>query len=423
MRWAPATKAPALRTGAARTPIPLLCVAAGALILPAACSDSPGDPDPGPELELVSDFETGSLASWYEREPGELDLILRRDSDRERRGWYSFRVRGAEGEPLRFRLVNRLGRSYDEPAVSSDDGESWDRIGETERTDEGFVFQHTPASDDEWIAFQPVYTFARWLALYDDLQEHPATARSETLTRSLAGHPVHLVELTDSSASAGEKSIVWLVARQHPSEVGGSWMLEGLLDWLLDEGPQAQELLRRARFLVIPVLNPDGVVRGDGRLNLLGLDLNRQWAEPDPDREPTIAAATDAMRDSAEEAPVTLVADFHSHQRRPNFYYYNDEETTSPEVHSEIVDFMELTEEINPEWSVSASSARPVTRARGRGWAHSELDAQGITLESAAQAPTYGPHSGEAMTPERLRALGEAFGQALAEHFYDIPRP
>lgn len=38
-------------------------------------------------------------------------------------------------------------------------------------------------------------------------------------------------------------------------------------------------LLYNFEFVVIPMLNPDGVIHGTSRCNMAGLDLNRQWGE------------------------------------------------------------------------------------------------------------------------------------------------
>ena len=39
---------------------------------------------------------------------------------------------------------------------------------------------------------------------------------------------------------------------------------------------------------LIPMINPDGVVIGNSRCSLAGLDLNRRWSEPNPIMHPEI---------------------------------------------------------------------------------------------------------------------------------------
>lgn len=41
---------------------------------------------------------------------------------------------------------------------------------------------------------------------------------------------------------------------------------------------------------LVPMLNPDGVIVGNYRCSLAGLDLNRVWQEPTRQLQPTISA-------------------------------------------------------------------------------------------------------------------------------------
>ncbi len=38
-------------------------------------------------------------------------------------------------------------------------------------------------------------------------------------------------------------------------------------------------MLNKYRIVIIPMVNPDGVIHGNSRCNLAGLDLNRKWGE------------------------------------------------------------------------------------------------------------------------------------------------
>ena len=69
-----------------------------------------------------------------------------------------------------------------------------------------------------------------------------------------------------------------IMGRQHPSETVGSFVIEGILDELKKEDVHMNYLLSNYMFIVIPFVNPDGVIHGNSRCNLAGLDLNRNWA-------------------------------------------------------------------------------------------------------------------------------------------------
>jgi len=65
------------------------------------------------------------------------------------------------------------------------------------------------------------------------------------LCHSLAGNAVYVVTITSRGGGrvAGRtKKAVVVTARVHPGETNGSWMMEGLLDFLLGDSEDAQLL-------------------------------------------------------------------------------------------------------------------------------------------------------------------------------------
>ncbi|CAM6001558.1 unnamed protein product [Sphagnum balticum] len=67
------------------------------------------------------------------------------------------------------------------------------------------------------------------------------------------------------------KAVVVAIARQHPGETVGSWMMEGFIKKLREI--KNQDIL----WIIIPMINVDGVILGNNRTGLLGLDFNRNW--------------------------------------------------------------------------------------------------------------------------------------------------
>lgn len=64
------------------------------------------------------------------------------------------------------------------------------------------------------------------------------------------------------------------------------------------------------------MLNPDGVMHGNYRCSLLGVDLNRKWDNPNRLLHPTIFYAKQLIRYLNWERKVTLYCDMHGHSRK-----------------------------------------------------------------------------------------------------------
>ena len=62
-----------------------------------------------------------------------------------------------------------------------------------------------------------------------------------------------------------------LTGRVHPGETGASYVMEGILNFLTGPSGPAQDLRAWYTFLVVPMLNPDGVIVGNTRCVALGI--------------------------------------------------------------------------------------------------------------------------------------------------------
>lgn len=85
-----------------------------------------------------------------------------------------------------------------------------------------------------------------------------------------------------------EKKGIVITSRVHPGETQASFVMEYIIDFLTGATLEAKILRDNYIFKIVPMLNPDGVINGNYRCNLAGVDLNRQYIEPSKKLHPTI---------------------------------------------------------------------------------------------------------------------------------------
>ncbi len=138
-----------------------------------------------------------------------------------------------------------------------------------------------------------------------------------TLGKSHDGRPIEALHIGDANAA----KLVILLGRQHPPEVSGAIAMESFLEAIVALAEEGRLDTERFQVLAVPLLNPDGVVRGHWRANLGGKDLNRDWGE-------FTQPETRAVASWLEELPATVrpvaMVDFHS--TMSNLFYVQGEE-------------------------------------------------------------------------------------------------
>ena len=83
------------------------------------------------------------------------------------------------------------------------------------------------------------------------------------------------------------KRIYIISARVHPGETPSSHVLRGMIDFILRKSDKRAQALRSEYvFKIIPIINPDGVVRGHYRTDARGQNLNRYYNTPDVALQP-----------------------------------------------------------------------------------------------------------------------------------------
>ena len=148
--------------------------------------------------------------------------------------------------------------------------------------------------------------------------------RRETLGLSLGKLPVDLLLITSNTGEEKEKTYIVITGRVHAAETAGSYKMQGIIKFLISNNPVARALRKAHVFLIVPFLNPDGVVLGNNRCNLAGVDLNRCWGTPHRRTHPIIYKLKILLQSliTVKKKQILLYCDLHGHSKLLSSFVY-----------------------------------------------------------------------------------------------------
>jgi len=336
-------------------------------------------------VDIDADFDSGKITLLDDADPGAVELALAPDNAASFMQWWSFRVRGEPGRPLRLRIGNAGLATYPTGfeggyrAVASYDREDWFRVPTTFE-DGALTIAHVPEADEIDYAYFAPYPFARGQALVDRAAAS-GLARVERLGETVEGRPLDVVVIGAEGRGALR---AWILGRQHPGEPHGSWFVEAAVERLLDEDDAVARALReRFVFYCVPVMNPDGVARGNHRTNAAGVDLNRQWMKPDRHACPEVFLARRALL----EAGADLFLDAHGDEDIPHVFAAGAEGNPHYDERIDALEdaFQARLVEIDPDFQREHGyerddPGRPHLQAASN-WSGQRFDCLSLTLE------------------------------------------
>ena len=92
---------------------------------------------------------------------------------------------------------------------------------------------------------------------------------------------------------------------------------------LLKDTPEVKYILEHFIVKVIPMVNVDGVVYGNFRCDVTGVDLNRRWSTPSPVFHPHIVSLKRRLTQHSRRYKVELCLDLHGHSKKYNLFCYS----------------------------------------------------------------------------------------------------
>ena len=221
-----------------------------------------------------------------------------------------------------------------------------------------FTIEFPNPKDTYLLAYTYPYTHSDYLRHIDGIMNCTGSSnfiRRSKICRSLGGYdcdllivtnfldnridrlgPLTLAEATvaprrSKNESKNVKPCLFFSARVHPGETQASWMMQGMLDFLVSAAPAAQFLREAYVIFLVPMLNIDGVVYGNSRCGLAGVDLNRMWRNPTP-QHPSVLALKSFMVAQKRCRDIAMFVDFHGHTRKQNVFMYGCGQTKRSKI-------------------------------------------------------------------------------------------
>ncbi|HAV47898.1 MAG TPA: hypothetical protein DCX43_07305 [Psychrobacter sp.] len=362
-------------------------------------------------MHISANFDAGNIEVINAEDQTNIQLAIRPDVGGEFFQWFNFRLSGEVGEQYVLNIMNAGKASYlagweDYQAVASYDREYWFRLP-TSYKDGKLTITAELACESIQIAYFAPYSYERHQDLLAAVQVHPL-ACVEHLGETLDKRDLTLVKVGNGDS---KKRSIWITARQHPGETMAEWLVEGLLNSLLDEdNPTAKLLLEKANFYIVPNMNPDGSVRGHLRTNAVGTNLNREWANPSLEKSPEVFHVIDKM----EETGVDLFYDVHGDEALPYVFLagsqgtpsYNDRLAHLRDKFSEVLKLASADFQSEFGYDIDAPGTANMTIATH--WVAERFDCLANTLEMPFKENANLPFEDTGWSPERSIKLGEA---------------
>jgi hypothetical protein len=413
--------------------IALLTFLASLHFASSGAAENPAPLSPG-ELRVRTDFEGGSArVESIDQAARVIRFMPGGDPERGWPCWWSLRVEGvAKGEKLTLDLAGSdrparnngvdtgkpLAPGWAMPgraALSTDDGATWRQTEPGHRDGARTRYEVTGTGEPLWIAWGPSFTPRDTEALLAEAERALPAAKSFELARSREGRPVRGLRVTE--AAADQAPAVWIEARQHAWESGGSWVARGLTEWLTGPDAEAVWLRQHAEVFVVPIMDVDNVATGNGGKEENPRDHNRDW--DDHPVFPEVAAAQQRLLGFIEAKRLAVFVDLHNPgpgDARP-FFFTSDPEVLGELAQRNMATFLASAATtingplaVEPAAHLTGPKYHPLWRQISNAWVntHGNPGTVALCLETAWNTP----HS----TTENYRDVGRRLGQTVVEY-------
>lgn len=323
------------------------------------------------DLRFHSNFDSGNLFTAMRGEDGVYYLEMAPDTNSTALpNWFHFAVTNTvEGEKVVFRMTNFSKPNYS-PSVcyrSKKSSRGWERVSVKDCSyyqndsylhlfEESvasrckgkytleFVFEFAKTGETVYFCTNPPYS-------YENLQRdslawhHKCHGRKDFFFRkkllcyTLTGRKLFYYEAYRSrqkvkTSQLKDMKIVVLTARVHPNEPASNHMLKGFMEKLLnfdaEDKSEAAVLRDNFMFIILPMLNPDGVSAGNSVSTFAGVSLAKSFEQPERFITPESYYTRKLIQTLAQTNEIVFYADFRSSDMFANCWLNGCEEEGVP---------------------------------------------------------------------------------------------
>lgn len=318
------------------------------------------------KLSFDSNFEGGNcdLVKKNVQAADTYDIYLKPDtSTRGHAQWFYFSVTAAAPVRATFLIRNMCKpQSMFSKGASpfySHDNKNWRMLDKADYFESTFIpsedyrpqnyrklntlrYTYNFSSQEKvFFSYCPPYSLAKLQSAVRSLVHncHPTiNMRQEQLCLGLSGLGVPIIQCIENSSinqvlPEEERPAIFVIARVHPGETCGSHMMHGFLREIFSNSEAARSLRELFIIYVVPMMNPDGVVVGNFRTDLVGDDMNRQYIKPSVKYHPSVVALRTYLQEVKLQRKVVGLLDLHGHSTRPGVFTYGPQLASSDSLY------------------------------------------------------------------------------------------
>lgn len=378
------------------------------------------------QITINGQFDSGNINLVDASDSSRIRLLIRKDKGSDFLQWFHFSASGLADKTCTFVIENAGVTTYPKGwenyhVACSVDRQLWGRVP-SEFDGQQLTWTVEADHDQMWFAYFAPYSLEQHADLVSAAAADPGV-RHEVLGLTHQGRSIdylHVQPLQDTGLAANEsfqpdnrvRPQLWVIARQHPGESMAEWFMEGLLFRLLDIDDATSHALRQiADIHVVPNMNPDGSFLGHLRTNALGVNLNREWADPSVERSPEVFCVLERMRQTG----ITLALDVHGDEALPYNFIAGTEgiENWTAERNRELVNLKHTWASINPDFQ--DNHGYPINKPGNANLTicsnqlASSFDCLAMTLEMPFKDTANAPRPTVGWSPERCLRLGASY--------------